>query len=396
MKRISGKVASLVAVLFSLIFAPVVDTEAQVICDISIDTPMPVCPDIYFELSVFEEPNLTFEWQKKEGNTYISVGDESIYGTKISDSTVFKVIVIDTINLDTCESAPFGVSVHQQIIIEFDQLQLTCTNGDTAIGNTARVRAIATGEFPTDDYHYFWEVPPIHIAPGDSAVALDLKAHLNYSIIVRDNHGCPKYDTIWTEAYDNPEVEIYPDTARCYLQNPFITYSFINLSEDSISISNHFWWFQDSIPDPDYTNTSDLLEPTFEYSAVGDYIVMLTVYNDQGCDTIFTKMAEVKPVKLYIPNVFTPETSPGVNDKFEITIDPPKEADPGETLMNYYKSSHLVIFNRMGRTVFEAENYDNSWDGDNLPDGVYYFVLECHGAQSTDIFKGSVTILRGN
>ena len=43
MKSISGKIASLVAVLFSLILVPVVDTEAQIICDISIDTPMPVC-----------------------------------------------------------------------------------------------------------------------------------------------------------------------------------------------------------------------------------------------------------------------------------------------------------------------------------------------------------------
>ncbi|HJN06751.1 MAG TPA: gliding motility-associated C-terminal domain-containing protein, partial [Bacteroidales bacterium] len=327
-----------------------------------------------------------------EGGTYVSVGTDSVYLTKITDSTTFKVIVIDTIAHDTCESEPFGVSVHQQINIEFNQLQLTCTNGDDINGNSAKVKAIATGEFQPDEYHYFWDVPPIQIAPGDSSLVVDLKAHQYYMITVRDNYGCPKTDTVWTEAYDNPEVEIYADPDTAYLQNPFITYSFINISEDSIPISNHFWWFSDTIDDPN--NTSDLLNPTYTYGEVGEYYVILTVYNPEGCDTTFLKTVDVKPVKLFIPNVFTPGTG-GPNEKFIITDDPDKTIFE-DALNKFYVSSHLVVFNRMGRTVYEAENYDNSWDGSNLPDGVYYFVLKCNGAKSTDIFKGSVTIIRGN
>ncbi len=399
MKRKEGKIACLFALLLGLALAPISNTKAQIICDISIDTPMPVCPDISFELGliVFVEPNLTFDWQEKsDGGTWISVGTDTNYYTKITDSTTYKVIVIDTITHDTCESLPFGVSVHQQINIEFEQLQLTCTNGDEISGNSAKVRAIATGEFQPDEYHYFWDVPPINVGPGgDSSLVIDLKAHQYYMITVKDNYGCPKTDTVWTEAYDNPEVEIYADPDTAYLQNPFITYSFINLSEDSIPITNHYWWFEDWDVDPNDDNTSDLLIPTYQYDSVGIYDVVLTVYNPQGCDTTFTKTVEIKPVKLFIPNVFTPGTG-GPNEEFVITLDPPEEANPGETLLNYYQSSHLVVFNRMGRTVFEAENYDNSWDGNNLPDGVYYFVLECFGTKSTDIFKGSVTIIRGN
>ena len=99
-------------------------------------------------------------------------------------------------------------------------------------------------------------------------------------------------------------------------------------------------------------------------------------------------------MKLFIPNVFTPGTG-GPNEKFVITDDPDKTIFE-DALNKFYVSSHLVVFNRMGRTVFEAENYDNSWDGSNLPDGVYYFVLKCNGVKSTDVFKGSVTIIRGN
>lgn len=394
MKRIAVKIACLSALLFSLTFAPLSNTKAQIICDISIDTPMPVCPDIYFELGliVFIEPNLTFDWQEKsEGGTFVSVGTDSVYFTKITDSTTFKVIVIDTITHDTCESEPFGVSVHQQINIEFDQLQLTCTNGDTTNGNSAKVRAIATGEFQPDEYHYFWDVLPLQIAPGDSSLAVDLKAHQYYMITVKDNYGCPKTDTVWTEAFVNPEVEIYADPDTAYLQNPFITYSFINLTVDSIPISRYSWWFSDTIDDP--YNTSNLLTPIYEYGAVGEFYVILTVYNAEGCDTTFLKTVDVKPVKLFIPNVFTPGTG-GPNEKFVITdVDKTVFED---ALNKFYVSSHLVVFNRMGRTVFEAKNYDNSWDGSNLPDGVYYFVLKCNGVKSTDVFKGSVTIIRGN
>lgn len=367
-------------------------------CTISLDTPQPVCRGTYFELSVFEQPEFTFNWEMKDGNTWVSVGDESVLGISIEDSTVFRVTVIDTVALDTChsESPYFSVATHKKIDIEFHQLQLTCTNGDNQNGNSARLRATASGEFDPDEYHYFWNVLPKHINPDDSTMAVDLKGHQRYEITVRDNYGCPETAKVWTETFSNPEVEIFsdPDTAA-YLQNPFVTYSFENLSIDSIPITNHFWWFQDSVANPD-ENTSDLLEPTYKYSKIGTWEVMLTVYNEQGCDTSFYSSIEIKPIKLYIPNVFTPGYggSSNPNSVFTIAEDPVESSDLNKTLMDYYLSSRLVIFNRAGRTVFKMDNYDNSWDGDNLPDGVYYYILECHGKKSTDVFKGSVTIIR--
>lgn len=395
LKKSIGRIIILFISIIVVNIASTKNAIAQVVCDISLDTPMPVCPDIYFELSVFEEPNLTFEWQKEINSTYVTVGNESVLGTSISDTSTFKVIVIDTITLDTCRSAPFGISVYPQINIEFNQLQLTCTNGDTAIGNSAMVKAIATGALESDEYQYFWDIPPLHIAPGDPSLAIDLKGHQYYMITVKDNNNCPKKDTVWTETYDNPEVEIYADPDTAYIQKPFVNYSYVNLSEDSISISNHFWWFQDTIPDPNYENTSDLPDPTYTYGQVGSYYTILTVYNPQGCDTTFSKTIEVKPVKLFIPNVFTPGND-GANETFMITndTDNPAEKVYEGALNMFYVSSHLVVFNRMGRTVFEAENYDGMWNGDNLEDGVYYYVLKCNGVNSTDIFKGPITIIR--
>ncbi len=396
MKELMGKFIIFTTLVIVFIFASTETIISQIVCDISIDTQIPVCPETYFELGIigFVEPSYTFNWQKKTNGNFITVGTDSILGTSTADTATYKVVVIDTIAHDTCESAEFAVGVYPQINVNFDQIQLTCTNGDTAIGNSAMVRATATGELLPDEYHYYWDVPPLHIAPGDSSLAIGLKGHQYYSIVVRDNHNCPKNDTMWTKTFINPEVEITADPDTAYIQKPFITYSYVNLSVDSVSISNHFWWFQDSVPDPN-NNTSDLLTPTYTYKKVGSYDVVLTVYNDQGCDTTFTKTVQVKPVKLFIPNVFTPGDGSG-NETFMIINDPKVEQgkEYKDVLSKFYQSSHLVVFNRMGRTVFEADNYDGMWNGDNLEDGVYYYVLECHGTVSTDIFKGPITIIR--
>ncbi|NQU33410.1 MAG: gliding motility-associated C-terminal domain-containing protein [Bacteroidetes bacterium] len=396
MKRKTGKITRLMTLLLIATIAPMFNTMAQMICDISIDTPMPVCPGIYFELSVFEELNQTFTWQEKKGDIFIDIGNESILGISIVDSTVFRVVVIDTLTPDTCISDLFSVSVRPQIFIEFDQKQLTCTNGDKNNGNSAQVRAIATGELETDEYHYFWDVPPLHIATEDSALAVSLKAHQFYNITVKDNYGCPQTESYRTEAYDNPEVEIFADPDTAFLQNPYITYSYINLSEDSISLKPPSWWFSDTVPDPDYNNTSDLPEPTYMYGSVGEYFVLLTVVSaSTGCDTTFSHDVVVKPIKLLIPNVFTPNGDK-INDEFVITNDTENKNEQiiEDALSRFYKRSRLVVFNRGGRTVFDAENYNNTWGGDNLPDGVYYYVLECEGEKTNDVFKGSVTIIR--
>ena len=399
MKKAKGQIVLLVLLMFLSALLPAKSYSQVINCDISIDTPMPLCPGIYFELSVFEDEHYKFEWQEQSGASWVTVGNESVYGTSIEDSATYRVIVIDTIAMDTCgKDVVFGVGVRPVINIEFEQLQLTCTNGDNANGNSAKVRATASGAFEPDEYHYFWDIPPLQIAPGDSTLALDLKAHQFYTITVVDNFGCPKTEQFWTEAYDNPEVEVYADPDTAYIQNPFVTYSFINLSEDSIPITNHFWLFSDTIPDTEWL-TSDLAEPTYEYGALGEFYTILTVYNPEGCDTTFTKFIDVKPVELFVPNVFTPGTGDETNEWFEIVTEEDRKSAGGGTeglLQKYYLKSILVVFNRAGRTVYKSDNYNNRWDGGELPDGVYYYVLECQGKKSTDIFKGSVTIIRGN
>ncbi len=363
--------------------------HSQVDCLITVDSEIPVCHGQTITLSVAKGENNVYLWSPGGETT-------SFIKFKATEATSFTVTVTDTLTGEACYSAPFLVEVYPPFRISFEQMQLTCTNGDNDNGNTAMMKATALGE--SGPYVYEWNVRPTQIAPSNPSLAIGLKAHQKYFINVTDINGCSNSDSVYTKAYSNATVEIKttPDTA--YIQNPYVTFEFENLSIDTVQILSHFWEFGDKSP------RSVLEAPVHVYTEVGDYQSYLTVYNQQGCDTVYFKEVKVLPIKLQIPNIITPNGD-NVNDVFIITEAPASDGDPGVDLKSastsggikplsaYYKRTTLVIFNRQGRKVYESSNYNNDWGGDGLKDGVYFYVLQCEGFKNNEVYRGSVTIM---
>jgi len=176
---------------FLLAYGGIATIQAQPSCEISIDKPLPVCPNSKFQLSVTPGEGYIYVW-RMDGD---SIAATSSILVRITEESEFVVRITDTINFEECESDPFVVSVYPMINIEFEQLQLTCTQTFLDLPEaddktkTAAVKATASGDFEPDEYHYIWEVAPKQISPNDSSTALGLKAHLFYNIQIRDNYG---------------------------------------------------------------------------------------------------------------------------------------------------------------------------------------------------------------
>ena len=389
------------ALLVVLAMVGSVFAKAQDPCEITCNAEMPVCSESAVTLSVPNNYQYSFSWSPG-GQTTNSIIVHPIV------TTTYQVEIHDKGSGDLVCQNEITVEVKPRFEVNFRQMKLTCSNREEENGRNAQVVVMVDSLAPVyyPPFEYEWQVSPLHIAPGDPTWAIGLEAYRYYFIKITDGRGCTQTDSVALKAFPNPMVEISTDPGdTVYLQNPHVTYSYENLSADSLDISNFYW-----ILNQQYNITSTLPEPRFTYVETGDYSTELKVYNPQGCDTSYFHTILVEPVKLKIPNVFTPNGD-GTNDYFIISLDsgndmpgtggrsrdeggPEFEFEDYEPLNRYYESSELTIFNRWGRIVYHSTDYHNDWNGGGLSDGTYFYVLKCHGLKNDATYQGSVMIIK--
>jgi gliding motility-associated-like protein len=90
------------------------------------------------------------------------------------------------------------------------------------------------------------------------------------------------------------------------------------------------------------------------------------------------------------PNFFSPNND-GINDFFAMVTWDESTGDyvnilPPDNCTGKFVS--IRIYNRWGLQVFESTNRDFRWTGEDLPNGVYYYVLKYTNKE----YRGSVTL----
>ncbi|MBW8682939.1 Ig-like domain-containing protein [Chitinophaga rhizophila] len=122
-------------------------------------------------------------------------------------------------------------------------------------------------------------------------------------------------------------------------------------------------------PDPGYTG-----DDTFTYQ----------VKNDNGqVSNVATVAVVITATDINVPNLFTPNGD-GKNDFFEIRG------------LNQYAENELIIVNRWGNEVYRQKGYQNTWKGDGLNEGTYYYLLRIRRTSGAEweVMKGYVTLIR--
>lgn len=139
-----------------------------------------------------------------------------------------------------------------------------------------------------------------------------------------------------------------------------------------------------------YSNLSDTIpidqsKTGIFYRRVNETTDFYIALKKVDCESTRTKVRITVVAPLTIPNTFTPNND-GINDTWNIAG------------MEKFPDAVIDVFNRQGQPVFHSLNYTHPFDGRlngaNLPNGVYYYVIDVKQPICVGKISGSLTIIR--
>jgi len=260
---------------------------------------------------------------------------------------------------------------------DFDFVTITV---NSATGFVGEDQVICHGEttqlLAGGGVQYHWSI-------GDSAVS-QLSTPLfspldttSYGIVVTDFNGCVVDDTV--EIRVVPRIDLQFDIEKVTDCTSRPTLKLVNRTEEDEEL---FFDFGDG-------NSSSQREVFYNYESDGRYYIRLV---GKRAFCVFEESVELPFFTIRVPNVITPgnsdANSAGKNDTFGILYG---EAINSPTTTEVGLKVGLTVYNRWGKLAYENTNYNDSWSGEGLEAGTYYYEVEI---ENEPLCKGWVQIIR--
>ncbi|MES2761474.1 MAG: PKD-like domain-containing protein [Bacteroidota bacterium] len=263
---------------------------------------------------------------------------------------VYNVIVLNTATGCTATATAFTVTGNTTPpTVTTSNTTIPCGSPSVTIGANA------------SNVSYSWSTSNGTILSGPGSSSPIAGSAGDYVVTVTDNtNGCTNTATVTvTSVAVTAAFTANPTSGSAPL--------LVNFTNQTPGTGNVYSWnFGD-----DNNNTSALTNPDHTYNTVGDYIVTLVVTNGGGCSATATIAINVyENSSIIVPNVFTPNGD-GKNDVFRITT-------------TGMKDLNCDIFNRWGTKVATISGVNGSWDGSNVNDGTFFYILTATGMDGTD------------
>ncbi|MEI6695401.1 MAG: PKD domain-containing protein [Bacteroidota bacterium] len=208
----------------------------------------------------------------------------------------------------------------------------------------------------------------------------NIPGDFDISLSVTTTHGCFGTLTLPTfvKVFENPTASFTSNNLQFSLSFANVLF---NSTASSANVNQWHWDFGNTSLTDD---SSNLQNPSYQYLNQGSFKVWLYVKTIHGCTDSTTLTITVIEDSLVFPNIITPNGD-GINDYLYIKN---LENVPDNTLR---------IFNRWGKKIYEKDHYIpdiDRWDGNDLSDGTYYYILTFKGILQQGEHKSSLMILR--
>lgn len=232
-------------------------------------------------------------------------------------------------------------------------------------------------------YQYEWVNDNTGQIVSFDAIAANLIANTSYTVKVTDANGCVSDTT--SSVLDQPDPFIADVVTTNYGGPTHADFS-VNFVDNTISIDpfDFNWTWEDGVSY--YPSGTISMDHEFVKENIGENNIYVILTNlATGCIDSVPFIIDVQGIPER-DNVFTPNGD-NINEEFSF----------GEYGMSKIDVS---IYNRWGQLVNSWTGMNKSWDGkgmdgDNVPEGVYFYVLVAEGADGHYYdYKGSITLLR--
>jgi hypothetical protein len=192
-----------------------------------------------------------------------------------------------------------------------------------------------------------------------------------YFVTIVDVNGCVKKDTVDIRVV--PGMDVHFELTQIYdcFERPTVQVTTRSVAKKDEEI---FFDFGDG-------STSYQSEDLHQYETDGNYTVRIVGVRN-SC--VYDEKVNLPFFTLFVPNVITPDASPGENDEFKIKYG-------GQFISDTDFTVALIVYNRWGGKVYENQAYKNNWTGEGLASGVYYYDIQISGET---VCKNWVQIIR--
>ncbi|NOT73795.1 MAG: PKD domain-containing protein [Cyclobacteriaceae bacterium] len=178
-----------------------------------------------------------------------------------------------------------------------------------------------------------------------------------YFVDVTDINGCVVKDTVNIKVV--PGIDLKFEVSKVYDCLTRAKAKLINLSDEE----------EETYLDFGDGNTSEQKQAIHSFDKDGIYNVRV-VGKKEFCT--YYEEVQFPSLTLFVPNVITPGSSPGLNDTFKIKF--------GDQLISQTgKNVSFTVYDRWGGLVYENPNYRDNWGAENLSAGTYYYEVVIEG-----------------
>jgi PKD repeat protein len=288
-----------------------------------------------------------FIWDFNDGTTLTQTkNDSSSIAHGFPEQRTYKV-KLKAINLNTCNK----IDSVTEIINYYDQHIIIGDDADICEGSQFQLSAIGGSV-------YAWSTADHSFTSSSQSPIVQPSTTTQYFVTVTDAHSCVKKDTIKVVVLYKAHLKWQHSFKGNCVDRPSVFVQNLTPPSENVTFSFDFG---------DGT-TSEETEVEHTYEKDGTYVLKLTGEN-KFCPAEETVQLPV--YKFLVPNVFTPDDSPGYNDKFEVVFGPDMLTpdDAGIKIQ-------LIVVDKWGKKVFESSDYKNDWNAHGVVGGMYYIHLK--------------------